>query len=487
VNLFEEIESVEMSNGHPVLMEIQQRLLDRGRSVYSREIRRAIWQAPCGSGKTIVAAKQTHLATSMSKRVLHIVHRRRLVDQMLAALMKFGIRAAPIMEGRMRWDAPVSCASRDTLLAMLKSGGTLPLADLIIWDECHVAANMLQKWYLENAKDSYWTGYTATPVLPDGGSLNPPYQALVSMAPTSEMLRLKRLCPVKVYNPDSVGRRRRNGDKVKPVGDPVDHWKKYANDLPTVAYAASVADSQALVQRYNTAGITAEHMDASTEESERDAIFDRSECGQTKVISNCGVLIEGVDLPWLVCCQILRGCNSLVLWMQACGRIMRWLEGKPNGIVLDHSGAAHEFGLPDADFEWSLGTESQNVKKNKPPNEGRPVTCLKCGLVFAHKPACPECGHVLPKKQRKSLVDSIKPGEGILTEFNGAQAVHISRELLDRLFRKCYYIAKARGRTMRSVSAMFSKEAGMPPWQADLSVNVPKYDEWGIPAKEWEL
>ena len=39
---------------------------------------------------------------------------------MINTLRKFDVSASPIMEGRKRWESRVYCASRDTLLAMLK-------------------------------------------------------------------------------------------------------------------------------------------------------------------------------------------------------------------------------------------------------------------------------------------------------------------------------------------------------------------------------
>ncbi len=352
----------------PKLNELQQDLFTRGRALYRDGVRRAIWQAPCGSGKTWLAAEQTKLALEKpDKVVLHIVHRRRLVDQMVSTLQRFGISACPIMDGRSSWTSRAYCASRDTLLSMVKNGIELPRASLIIPDECHVAAKEVNDWYLSHCPDAFWTGYTATPIRPDGSSLNPPYQAMASMKPASHLIAAGRLCPVKVYNPDAVGQRRRKGEKVKPVGNPVDHWRKYADGLPTVVFASNKSASREVCRAYNAAGIYAEHIDSDTDDDAREDVYERSRTGRTLVICNCGVLIEGVDLPWLVCCQILRGCNSLVLWIQAMGRIMRAFAGKLFGIGLDHAGAAHEFGMPDSDYVWTLDDESANVKANKPP------------------------------------------------------------------------------------------------------------------------
>jgi superfamily II DNA or RNA helicase len=471
----------------PLLLPIQEALLARGRAAYSAWVRRVIFQGPCGCGKTWVAAEQTRRALAMGKKVLHIVHRRRLVDQMIRTLGTFGLHASAIMEGRVRWDAAVCCASRDTLLAMLKAGVPLPQADLIIWDECHVAAREIQEWYLRNCPGAYWTGYTASPVRPDGKSLAPPYQALVSMGQPSDLLRIGRLCPVKVYNPDEVGRRRRRGEKVRPVGDPIDHWKKYAYGLPTVVFAAKVSESRAIVARYLAAGISAEHIDAQTPEEEREAVFERSRTGQTLVISNVGVLVEGVDLPWLVCCQILRGCNSLALWIQACGRVMRAFPGKTHGLILDHAGAAHEFYPPDWDREWVLGDERVNVLGNKLPKDRQPITCPACGLTFAPKPKCPECGRVLPRQRRTSILETLQKDDGLLTEFTEGQRAAARADRLDRLFRKLYHQARAKGAPMSQVAARFKREAKVPPWEAGLSVHLPGRGEWQTPAKDWSI
>lgn len=486
--LYDLMEGVEQVSGEPVMIPAQEKLLEAGRKLYTNGVKRAIFHGPCGSGKTIVAACQTKRALGMGKTVLHMVHRRRLVDQMIWTLERFGIKAAPIMEGRETFNSPVYCASRDTLLAMLKEGKTLPVKDLLIQDECHVKATEVQDWYLKNFPGMYWTGYTATPVQTNGDSLNPPWQAMASMGQAPDMIAMGRLVHVKVFNPDNVGRRRRKGEKVKPAGDPVQHWLRYSPGKATVAYCATVAESIALVEKYRAAGVSAEHIDANTPEKEREKIFVRSKVGHTKVISNCGVLVEGIDLPWLEVCQLLRGCNSLVLWHQAPGRVMRPWPGKEFGIVYDHAAAAYEFGIPDGFFEWSLDDEGGLKKANKPPKDRQPVTCPRCGLVFAPKPACPECGKVMPKKRRSSLLDSVSTDHAVLTEFNGQQSGDIGADAMARLFKKFYYTAKAQGKGMNAVAAMFSKAAKMPPWDAGLPFNLPHGKaEWQTPAANFNI
>ncbi len=473
--------------GSPELFALQRNVVYAVQNAYRKGHKRVLVQAPCGAGKTIVASEITRLCLDKQKHILHIAHRRRLVDQMVKTLASFKVTAAPLMAERQTWQSSVYCASRDTLLAMLDAGVALPRPDLIVWDECHVAAHALQAWYLQNCPEAWWIGMTATPVRPDGSSLRPPYEAMVQLGSPQDLIRIGRLCPVKVYNPDAVGKLRRKGGKVKPVGNPVDHWLKYAKGMPTVVYAATVNESKRVVQEYQAAGITAEHMDASTSDDDREAIFERSRTGATMVISNCNVLIEGVDLPWLVCCQILRGCNSIVLWLQATGRVMRPFPGKANGIALDHAGAAHEFGFPDGDFAWSLDDEGTLKSRNKPPAERKPMTCPACGFVFSGKSACPECGRVLPQKRRKSLLEQCVNGDGVLTEFTDRQSQYQAEETLVRLAKKCYHIALARGGTMGMANAIFRTQTKVNLWEVDLPLSLPRGAQWKIPAKDWRL
>jgi len=204
------------------------------------------------------------------------------------------------------------------------------------------------------------------------------------------------------------------------------------------------------------------------------------------VICNVGVLVEGVDLPWIRCCQILRGCESIILWFQANGRIMRAFPGKEYAICLDHAGAAHEFGLPDAAVAWSLGDERTIAKAIKPPKDRQPITCSQCGLEFSPRPACPECGRVLPKRRRFSLIGH-EGDDGLLTRFNG-QAADIDQDRLERAFKKAYHIVRNKGGTMAQVNAIFARELKMASWEAHLPLKLPSGKaQWQTPAKDWEL
>ena len=102
-------EPVRVVDSKPVLMPVQQDFLERGRAAYASGAKRVVFQATCGAGKTVVAAEQTRRALAMGKTVLHVVHRRRLVTQMMGTLARFQISAGAIMEGHGRFHSPVQC------------------------------------------------------------------------------------------------------------------------------------------------------------------------------------------------------------------------------------------------------------------------------------------------------------------------------------------------------------------------------------------
>src|SRR5262249_38152591 len=160
-------------------------------------------------------------------------------------------------------------------------------------------------------------------------------------------------------------------------------------------------------------------------------------------------------------------CNSIVLWFQANGRVMRAFPGKEFGICLDHAGAAHEFGLPDRDFPWTLDDEVALKRAGRLPRDRRPITCPRCGLLFSPKPACPECGHVLPRKRRKSLLGACEHDDGLLTLFTG-QDEQIKLDRLHRLLKKCFHMTRAVGGPMAQVNAIFKQKCGMSIWEAGL-------------------
>jgi hypothetical protein len=71
------------------------------------------------------------------------------------------------------------------------------------------------------------------------------------------------------------------------------------------------------------------------------------------VLTNCNLFVEGVDVPALETCVLLRPTKSLSLYLQAVGRALRPAEGK-TALILDHVGACAMHGMPDEEHVWTF-------------------------------------------------------------------------------------------------------------------------------------
>ena len=58
-----------------------------------------------------------------------------------------------------------------------------------------------------------------------------------------------------------------------------------------------------------------------------------------RFVTNCMVLTEGFDMPDIGCAILARSTKKMGLFRQMIGRVLRPADGKPDAIVLDHSGA----------------------------------------------------------------------------------------------------------------------------------------------------
>jgi superfamily II DNA or RNA helicase len=156
-----------------------------------------------------------------------------------------------------------------------------------------------------------------------------------------------------------------------------------------------VAHSVAIRNQFLSAGVPAEYLDGKTLIPERAAILARLADGETKVVSNCMVLTEGWDCPPVGCCILARPTKQMGLFRQMIGRVLRPAEGKPDAVILDHSGAVFRHGLPEDHVEWTLDVDSRATtpahEKRKTGQEPALRECPSCKAVMV-KPPCYHCG-----------------------------------------------------------------------------------------------
>ena len=128
----------------------------------------------------------------------------------------------------------------------------------------------------------------------------------------------------------------------------------YSNARSAIAFTSRVKDSKTVQKIWTQVAnwhhrddkssgreylsLNVEHLDANTPASDRsnliESLKDASEDGICRVLTNVGVLSEGVDVPALDAVIFLQSRSSPVDVTQAIGRVMRKAEGKDYGYVI---------------------------------------------------------------------------------------------------------------------------------------------------------
>lgn len=393
----------------------QQDLVDRTRESL-RKHDRVLMQAPTGAGKTAITVYMMGRAAEAGRRSMFIVHQNELLDQTSKALWRQKLEHGVIASGRVRSPLPAQVASVLTLVRRLDQYAP---PDLIIIDECHRSAADTYQRVLDAYPDSKVIGLTATPQRTDGKGLDATYQDLVQGPSIRELIDSGYLCDYEIYAPpigvDMDGVRSRMGDfdraeteqrvdKPTITGDAVNTYQRLARGKRCVVMCVSLKHADHVAESYRAAGVPAEMIEGGMSNAQRQAVIERFRSGETLVIANVQLLIEGVDIPSIEVVQWLRPTQSVIVYMQGNGRGLRPAAGKQHLLILDHVGNWDLHGLPDLDREWSLeGRKSRKAKAGEDPAVGI-QQCPACFHIFrSGVEQCPACGKPVERKEARKI------------------------------------------------------------------------------------
>lgn len=352
--------------------------------------RRVMACAPTGSGKTVLFAKmaEKYLVDVPDGRVWIVAHREEIllqakqkieaVSQRPLGTIKFGYE--------LDLDAQIQIASIQSLTSKLATLEISP--SLIIIDEAHHSVAESYQELLNKFPKSLVLGVTATPIRADGQGFQDLFDVLVCGPSVKQLIEQEYLAPFKVFGAKLIqlkdikierGDYHRQSlidriDRSIVYGDLVAAYQKYAAHTKTVVFCIDIQHSQSTAAAYQAAGITAEHIDGEIDGKERAAILERFRSGETKVLSNCELILEGFDLEDIETVQIVRPTASLSLYLQMVGRVLRPHPDKAYARIIDHTSNVALFGLPDSERYWSLD----------------PVPAPVSGWVEK----CPSCQHI---------------------------------------------------------------------------------------------
>lgn len=346
--------------------------------------------------KSIIQGSIAATANSKGNRVLFLVHRKELCEQIKETFTICGVD----------WEL----TSVEMVQTVSRHINRISAPRLIITDEAHHStANSYKKIY-EAFPDALRLGFTATPCRLNAGGLGEVYDKLITSVSTKWLIDNHYLSPYKYYSvklADTSGLHIKAGDyKADEVaelmqnseiyGETVKQWERLAKNKKTIAYCASVEAAEETAEQFRQAGYTAASLSGSTPKELRAQIMQDFRDSKIMILTNCELFGEGLDVPDCECTVLLRPTQSLTLYIQQSMRSMRYMPDK-TAIIIDHVGNCYLHGLPDNNREWTLEPKAkqQNIVKIR--------ECPMCFSVYPPtKQKCPYCGYAAVKEiQRK--------------------------------------------------------------------------------------
>jgi superfamily II DNA or RNA helicase len=415
----------------PTLRPYQHQLLADIRAAVRQGHRRIVAVMPTGAGKGTTIGAMVASAAAKGNRTLVLAHRAELIQQLSDTATTWGVPHGVIAAGRSMDNSKLlQVGSVQTVIRRLDR--MFP-PDIIIVDEAHhlccgnTWGRVIDRW-----PGALLIGKTATPCRTNGAGLGDGhggYFTAMVMGPTAAWLTEQGfLSPARILAPPGIalqGLRKRMGDydmkqaaemlsSGQAMGSPLSHYRQHLEGQTAIAFCCSVAHAEAVAQLFNDHGIPAASIDGSMDAASRRLLLEQLGTGTIKVLTSCSLIGEGVDVPSVAGCILLRPTQSLSLHLQMIGRCLRPAPGKTHAVVLDHVGNTLRHGLPTDDREWTL----DGVQKRQ--REAAPSVRV-CPACFAAMPSgapqCPECGHQFQPERRE-----LEHVEGELQEVIARQA-----------------------------------------------------------------
>jgi superfamily II DNA or RNA helicase len=270
-----------------------------------------------------------------------------LADKMCAQNpdLKVGIEKA---ESRAPEECAIVVATVQTLSGprltefLRRFGGRI---SLFIIDEAHHAAAPTYKAILEKIvrrrPDALVLGFTATPNRGDGERLLDIFHEIVYSMDARRAIESGYLVPVRSYavatetSLDEVATRAGDfvlGQLAKAVDNEernraiVDSYSRYTPDRKALVFTASVEHARNLAEMFRAAGFKAAFASGETPQLERERIVRDFRGTKLDILVNCGLYLEGFDVPSIEVIINARPTKSTTLYTQVTGRGMRPLD-----------------------------------------------------------------------------------------------------------------------------------------------------------------
>ena len=437
------------------LFPFQKRSVNKVYDGWKRGVKNILLVEPTGAGKTFIKSQFAKDAFERNELVIIFAHRDVLLSQISGSLCKMGVRHSFIASNKTVLDitnqnhinhgdsfhcdtANVVVVSVPTFVRRLEKGlldNFLPLVKIWMLDEAHhcLKDNSWGKC-VSSLPNAIGLGVTATPIRSDKLGLGREYDGvfdeMIVGSTMGELIEQGYLSPYKIFVPpqklDVTGinitasgdynqkKLAERTDKIDITGDAVQQYLKLANGEQAITFCVNIAHAEHVAAEFNKAGVTSVALSSKTPLTERVKALADFKLGRIKNLVNCDLFGEGYDCPAVACVIMLRKTESYSLFKQQFGRLLRVLEGKTYGILIDHVGNVRRhcvYGEPHEDPEWTLQREKKKSGDNEKPR-GR--ICPECFNFYiptvTNRFLCKECNHEETKEEtnaemRKFIID----------------------------------------------------------------------------------
>jgi superfamily II DNA or RNA helicase len=222
--------------------------------------RSILFQMPTGTGKTVLFAEIVRMGFEKKRKILIVVHRRELIEQIRQKLDERNIELALIVAGQnLDYTKEIQIASIQTLTRREH-----PEADLIIIDECHHAKAASYRKLWEIYPKAKFLGVTATPIRLNGEGFTDLFDFLITSMSVQEFIDQDFLVPVAQYSsetPDLSGLKIRQGDYAtnelseimmegQLMADLIESYQELCPGKSMIVFAVNIEHSKEIAKRY---------------------------------------------------------------------------------------------------------------------------------------------------------------------------------------------------------------------------------------------
>jgi len=400
--------------------------------------RNPVYLAPCGTGKTHVAAQLIRDRLRIGRRVFVIVPQVEIFDEWMRVFDEYHIEAGFVndegIRGRNRMVYVCMALSLVNMLPLLPERF---YPDEIITDEMqHSLAYSWESIYRFFPK-ALRVGLTATLYHGSLRSFEHLYDTVIQTISKREAIDDGFITkPLLVAPEDYVGDIPKNGEeydqvvqqnilgKPKIIGDVVDFYTQTFAGRPVIVPCSTYDHASTMCLEFQKAGWYFDHLHSGLAKAERKRMLRHVAQGKTNGICTVGIGIEGMSIPGLWGVLWLRRTASPIIWTQFNGRAERVLPGKTYYICADFVGNSVLHGMPDRHIVWRLTQDNAEITGI----DDRPMMrlCPVCGVMnaydntechFCHMPL--DGSEDVPGKEKRGF-PAIVDGRLVVVEDNEA-------------------------------------------------------------------